>query len=148
MCFMESNQSIQIDCTEASTSRYLTDVQLVQITVRIKIPSHYFSFLFLLNHCHFSQSNVPTGGAIIGTLKQFWATIFLHFNGKYFCGKKFLWIKTTQESFKFLRNLYLWTQKIMSVAGNHFERHCQNPLFEGTCLPRWSALTDFCVTRI
>ena len=112
-----------------------------------KFPVAIFLFLFLLNHCHFFQSNVPTVGASIGTVKQFWATVLLYFNGKNFCGKKFSWVKTTDESFRFLRNLYLWTQK-KCLLQEIILKDCQNLIFEGMCLRRWSTLTNFYVTRI
>ena len=100
MRFMESNQSIQIGFTEASTSSYFTDAQL---TIRIKISSCYFSFFFPFRSLPFLPVQCT------------------HWYPKYrnceaisswkFCRKKFSLIMTTHESFRFFRNLYLWTQK-------------------------------------
>ena len=124
----------------------LLKYSLYKSLLESKFPVAIFLFLCLLNHCHFVQSNVPTGGASIRTAKQFWATILLYYDGKNFCGKKFSWIKISHESFRFLRNLFSWTWK--KLVGNHFQRHCQNPFLERICLHIWSILTKFYVTRI
>ena len=89
----------------------LLKYSLYKSLLESKFPVAIFLFLCLLNHCHFVQSNVPTGGASIRTAKQFWATILLYYDGKNFCGKKFSWIKISHESFRFLRNLFSWTWK-------------------------------------